>query len=43
MTIIVPIFQNNKELVFYGISALVGYLIPNPVFVYMICKWIVCR
>ena len=33
---------------FYGISTLVGYLMPNPVYtytyaLYMICKQIVCR
>ena len=30
--------------VFYGISNFVGYLKPNPVFiyVYMVCKQIVC-
>ena len=31
---------------FYSISTLVGYLIPNPIYtcrLYMICKWIVCR
>ena len=29
--------------VFYGITTLMGYLMPDPVNTCMICKWIVCQ
>ena len=41
--------QRHKDswlVVFYGLSTIVGYLMPNPVYtyiVYMICKRIVCK
>ena len=38
-------YNNNKEedtslFAFYGISTIVGYLMPNPLFIYMIHKHI---
>ena len=29
--------------IFYGISTFLGYLMPNHVDIYMICKWIIWR
>ena len=44
-TFSVELYFNIGLIVFYGISTLVGYLIPNPVYIYIhtIWKQIVCR